>query len=177
MYPIESYDFTYSDFLIRHSGVEEILSMYEGRLNSLYEDLKVVSSKGFDPSRPVVQSSPRSFDDRIINISNEIDILEKELNYFKDKLNGFERHFKESLVSYKQIEAIVIREYFRGGDGRTNMRNICALAHKSMATVKGIIDKYVEENRDYHVPGLNRANYTNPVPDDYIWNRSTIGDN
>lgn len=177
MYPIELYDFNYSDFLRRHLELEEKISKFESRLNSLYEELKVVSSKGFDPSRPAVQSSRRSYDDGIINISNEIDIYEKELNYLKDKLNGFERHFKASLVPYKQIEAIVIREYFRGGDGRTNMRNISTLTHKSMATVKGIIDKYVEENRDYQVPGLNRANYTNPVPDDYIWNRSNIGDN
>ncbi len=169
MLNIEYYDFDYIDFLKKHKEIEDNLSEFIDIRKQLDEKVSVATVKVSDPSAPVVQSSRKTYDDPLANLSDKIETYDKTLRYFQDKLDGYKRHFKNTLIKYKQIEAIVIMEYFECGEG-LDMRKVCNLTHKSQATVQKIIDNYLDENRNYEVPGLNRANYINPVTrDDYIW--------
>lgn len=169
MLNIEYYDFDYIDFLRKHKEIEDNLSEFRSIQRQIKEERNVATCKVSDPSAPAVQSSRKTYDDRLTNLSDKIDIYDRTLRYFQDKLDGYKRHFKNSLIKYKQIEAIVIMEYFECGEG-LDMRKVCNLTHKSQATVQGIINNYLDENRNYEIPGLNRADYIRPSPrEDYVW--------
>lgn len=166
---IESYDFNYIEYLNNYKEVEETIHNFSAIAKDLEKLLPDTMSKVSDPSAPAVQSSRATYDDHLVAISNELDVYQRNLRYFQDKLDGYKRHFYRSLIKYKQIEAVQIMEYFECGEG-FDMRTVRTLTHKSQTTVQEVVKRYIDENRNYEIPGLNRADYINPVTrDDYVW--------
>lgn len=166
---IESYDFDFVEYLNKHKEIEEKIHNFSSIAEDLKKLLPDTMCKVSDPSAPAVQSSRATYDDHLVAISHELDVYQRNLRYFEDKLAGYKRHFLRSLVKYKQIDAVQIMEYFECGEG-LNMKTVRTLTHKSQTTVQEVVKRYIDENRNYEIPGLNRADYIKPSPrEDYVW--------
>ncbi len=150
MAAVEYYDFTYMEFISNRFQIAEDIRGFEQDLDGMIDNL--TSPGVVDYSKDRIQSS---FDEQAKDaLSLSIAVMNREIKYLWTKYNGFEKHFKKTLSSVPQKDAIIILSYFAE---KRSLESIAGDVQCQKDYIKKVVNEYVDRHGSYVVPGLRRT--------------------